>query len=171
VPDLLGFNPKRELDFDPKRGVGFRPGRPPDFDPHRPLDFEPSRNLGFGRRGVVFRGFVCPICGTLTTETAKECAECGTVFDRGVSPAPGSPTPTPKPPAGPSKGRPGGPKSAPARRNAPASPTPAPAAPPTKSTFCTHCGARLWEGDAFCWNCGARTADAPPATTPPRRGR
>ena len=174
MPDLLGFSPKRELDFDPKRTVGFQPGRPLEFDSRRPLNFEPRRDLGFGRRGVVFRGYVCPICGSLTTETATQCTECGTVFEIRPS-VTGPPQPhVPAPPA-----RPGGPARGGRPQATASGPTstatvPRPASATTASAtskFCAHCGARLWEGDPFCWNCGARTAGAPAGAGPTQRGR
>src|SRR5688572_5131720 len=55
--------------------------RPLEFDSGRGLLFNQNRDLGFGRRGVVFRGYVCPICGSLVTETATRCTECGAVFE------------------------------------------------------------------------------------------
>src|SRR3989304_6226936 len=67
MPDVLEFNPNRDLEFDPKRDLGFDPGRKLGFDPKRARGFEPGRDLGFGKRGPVFRGYVCPICGAQGT--------------------------------------------------------------------------------------------------------
>src|SRR6266571_2592647 len=83
MADLLNFNSDRELEFTPGRPLEFDARRPLEFDSRRALEFNANRDLGFGRRGVVFRGFVCPICGALVTEDAKRCNECGTVFDDG----------------------------------------------------------------------------------------
>src|SRR6266508_3373823 len=136
MADLLNFNPNRELEFSP--------GRPLEFDSRRALEFNANRDLGFGRRGVVFRGCVCPICGALVTEDAKRCNECGTVFDDG-SRASGPPAPT-----GPGKTTPAAPKR-PATPGRPSAPT---------STYCAFCGAKLKRTDTFCWNCGNRTSGA-----------
>ncbi len=63
MPDVLEFNPNRDLAFNPNRDRLFDPERNLLFDPQRSLDFDPGRDLPFGKRGVVFRGFICPICG------------------------------------------------------------------------------------------------------------
>src|SRR5438046_8861118 len=81
MADLLNFNPSRKLEFDVGRPLEFDARRPLEFDAGRDLEFQPNRDLGFGRRGVVFRGYVCPICGSLVTEDAKRCTGCGGVFD------------------------------------------------------------------------------------------
>lgn len=149
MADLLNFNSDRELVFDPRRPLAFDFRRPLEFDPRRELEFNPNRNLGFGRRGVVFRGFVCPICGALVTEDAKRCNECGTVFEgspRAGGPAPSAP-PTKRAPA--EKGKP-----------ARAPPSGQGPAPPAGAAYCAYCGVMLRRADAFCWNCGARTAGA-----------
>lgn len=143
MADLLNFNPNREREFSPGRPLEFDARRPLEFDPRRGLEFNANRDLRFGRRGVVFRGFVCPICGALVTEDAKRCNECGTVFDDGSRA--GGP-PVPKVPG----------KTAPA---APKSPAP-PARPPATTTYCAFCGAKLKRADTFCWNCGNRTSGA-----------
>src|SRR5207237_1552425 len=91
MADLLNFNPNRKLEFDSGRPLEFDARRPLEFDAGRDLEFQPNRDLGFGHRGVVFRGYVCPICGSLVTEDAKRCTECGAVFD---------PAPRSAPPAG-----------------------------------------------------------------------
>jgi len=141
MADLLNFNPHRELEFTPGRPLEFDARRPLEFDSRRALEFNANRDLGFGRRGVVFRGFVCPICGALVTEDAKRCNECGTVFDGG-SRAGGPPAPT----------VPG--KTAPAAPKPPATP----ARPPATMTYCAYCGAKVKRTDTFCWNCGARAS-------------
>src|SRR5207247_10944679 len=87
MADLLNFNPNRKLEFDSGRPLEFDARRPLEFDAGRDLEFQPNRDLGFGRRGVVFRGYVCAICGSLVTEDAMRCTGCGAVFE----PAPGSP--------------------------------------------------------------------------------
>ncbi len=145
MSDLLNFNSDRKLEFDSSRPLEFDPRRPLEFDPRRGLEFQPNRDLGFGRRGVVFRGFICPICGSLVTEDAKRCSECGAVFEA-----------TPRAAGPPSSGSP----SAPVKR-APAVPPPARAASPAPApgmVYCAYCGVKLKPADVFCWNCGARTA-------------
>lgn len=138
----LNFDPNRKLGFEPGRPLDFETGRPLDFQPARDLDFQPNRDLGFGHRGVVFRGYVCPICGALVASDATGCNECGAVFE-----GPPSPPPTPPPP----------PNRAPASR----APTPSPKKPASADAppvaYCAYCGVRLHKGDAFCWNCGAVT--------------
>ena len=141
------------LNFDPNRKLEFEPGRPLEFQPSRELDFQPNRDLGFGHRGVVFRGYICPICGALVAADATQCNECGTVFE-------GPPTPPPpKPPAGPPR--------KPGTRTAP--PPRAAAPEPPKVAFCAYCGVRLHGGDAFCWNCGTVTKKGSEVVTLPSR--
>src|SRR5438309_1022714 len=157
---LLNFDSNRKLDFDVGRPLEFDVRRPLDFDSARPLEFQPNRDLGFGRRGVVFRGYVCPICGSLVTEDSKRCTECGTVFDsdpRAAGPPAGIPTTGPALP----------PKST--------SPMPltAKTGAPTSTVYCVLCGARPQPADGFCWNCGTKqggatgTARVPGKKTPP----
>src|SRR5438552_10853028 len=101
MADLLNFNPNRKLEFDSGRPLEFDARRPLEFDAGRDLEFQPNRDLGFGRRGVVFRGYVCPICGSLVTGDAKRCTECGAVFDpapRSASPPAAVPGKLPSPP-------------------------------------------------------------------------
>ncbi|HYM39951.1 MAG TPA: zinc ribbon domain-containing protein [Thermoplasmata archaeon] len=140
----LNFDPSRKLEFDSARPLEFDSGRPLDFPPSRELEFQPNRDLGFGQRGVVFRGYICPICGALVSPDATSCNECGTVFE-------GPPTsPPPAPPRAPPRGGAAPASSPPAsapRKAAPAKPSVA---------YCTFCGVQLHAGDAFCWNCGAQ---------------
>lgn len=147
--DLLNFSPDRKLAFNPGRGLTFEPSRPLEFDPGRTLAFHPERDLGFGRKGVVFRGYVCPICGALVTEDAPKCTECGTVFEE----APRAPGPHVPAAAVPSVAR-GSERPGPAPPAAPLREEPR---PPTKGRFCAFCGAKLSPSDTFCWNCGARS--------------
>jgi len=137
----LNFDPNRTLEFEPGRPLGFDPGRSLEFQPSRELEFQPNRDLGFGRRGVVFRGYICPICGALVAPDATSCNECGTVFE-------GPPTPPPPtPPAVPPR-RPG------SKPTVPPPKKPVSGSPPG-AVFCAYCGVRLHTGDTFCWNCGA----------------
>jgi zinc-ribbon domain len=137
----LNFDPNRTLEFEPGRPLEFDVGRPLEFQPSRELEFQPNRDLGFGHRGVVFRGYVCPICGALVAPDATSCNECGTVFEGPTTPPP------PAPPAAPS--RPSGPRPPAAPPRVP------PGTEPPKAAYCAFCGVRLHKGDAFCWNCGA----------------
>ncbi|MEW5936636.1 MAG: hypothetical protein AB1665_02305 [Candidatus Thermoplasmatota archaeon] len=93
---LLGFNPRRELSFNPRREIG--------FDPRRRLSFDSSRQLPFGRRGVVFRGYVCPVCGALVDPAALMCDECGVKFSARES-APPATQPVSPPKEGRQKGK------------------------------------------------------------------
>lgn len=77
---LLGFDTSRALNFDLNRALQFTVGRPVDFDSQRALNFDFRRGLPFGVRGVIFRGYVCPVCGAQVYADAKECDECGTAF-------------------------------------------------------------------------------------------
>ena len=154
----LNFDPNRKLAFEPGRPLEFDSGRPLEFQPTRELEFQPNRDLGFGRRGVVFRGYICPICGALVAPDATSCNECGTVFEGPPTPPP--PTPPTVPPRSPA-GRPAAPLKPPASTE------------PPKIAYCAYCGVRLHPGDAFCWNCGAvakKGAEAvklPPKKTEP----
>ena len=156
MADLLNFNPNRKLEFEPGRPLEFDMRRPLEFDPSRTLEFAPNRDLGFGHRGVVFRGYVCPVCGSLVTEDAKRCTECGTVFE--PDPKPNSPPPRSSPAAAPAK--PTKPGSPPARGKA------------SDSIYCPFCGVRLKPTDGFCWNCGAKTRGASESVKlPPKQAR
>ena len=145
MPDLLGFNANRDLEF--------KTDRPRTFDPARELAFKPNRDLGFGKRGPVFRGFVCPVCGAAVTEDQPRCDQCGAVFD---ARAPSPPTSPHAPPV-----------RTPARPPLPHVPPPPPlpqAAPRggrVDSRNCTYCGANVARTAAFCWNCGNRVHAGP----------
>lgn len=165
--ELLNFNPSRNLEFDSSRSLEFDVGRSLSFDAGRPLEFHPNRDLGFGHRGIVFRGYVCPICGALVAEDAPQCAECGTVFDRRPrASAPPVPTASPAPPKEGARAEPWrAQREAPPLAETPATRTPSP--PPRPESYCAYCGAKLHRGDAFCWNCGARSAGATEAVKLP----
>jgi hypothetical protein len=154
VADLLNFNPSRKLDFSSGRPLQFDPRRSLEFDPRRVLDFVPNRDLGFGRRGVVFRGYVCPICGALVTENAPRCSECGAIFDS---------TPRASKPRTPEQ------EPSPLKQKRP-DVAPSPRRPP-KAIFCAFCGVRLKETDAFCWNCGTKAVGATDVTKLPPQKR
>ena len=152
MADLLNFNPYRNLEFDSSRPLEFDSRRLLEFNPGRPLEFQADRDLGFGRRGVVFRGYVCPICDSLVTEDAKRCTECGAVFEsnpRAAGPPAGTPTATP--------GKPG----------KPIPPAAKAGAPPTPMVYCAFCGVKLKKADTFCWNCGAKTTGSTEAVKLP----
>ncbi len=161
MPEVLGFNPNRDLGFDPHRDRGFDPDRELGFDPGRERGFLTDRDLGFGKRGPVFRGYVCPICGAQVTADQPSCTECGAVFDRKGSATPpvreaspgtrwtvAPPSSTVPPPAG----------ASPPRRSPPPTGTHSYPPPPKRvdSRFCIFCGARLTSDDTFCWQCGNR---------------
>ena len=156
MPDLLEFKPNRDLSFDPRRDLGFNPRRDLGFDSGRDLTFQPGRDLGFGKRGRVFRGYVCPVCNAAVTAEQPKCTECGAVFEpkavermkaKAPPPAPAlSPPRAPTPPA-PSVFAAPPPPPSPLRTY--------PAAPKRIDVHnCVHCGARVSTTDTFCWNCG-----------------
>src|SRR3972149_6464172 len=87
MPALLEFKPNRDLSFHPNRDLGFNPRRDLGFDSGRDLTVQPGRDLGFGKRGPVFRGYVCPVCNAAGT------AEQPT----GPPPSPRPPPPPPRP--------------------------------------------------------------------------
>jgi|SRR3990172_4264590 len=160
MPDVLEFNPNRDLEFDPKRDLGFDPGRKLGFDPKRARGFEPGRDLGFGKRGPVFRGYVCPICGAQVTADQPSCTECAAVFDLkgSTSPPRGETRAAHQTYAPPSPAFPPPAATPPPRRAPPPPPTRAYPMPPKRveSKFCIFCGARLTSDDTFCWQCGNR---------------
>jgi predicted amidophosphoribosyltransferase len=77
---LLGFDARRALNFDSSRELSIDLNRALQFDLDRDLSFDPARPLPFGKRGVLFRGYVCPVCGAAVLLDAKECDECGVAF-------------------------------------------------------------------------------------------
>lgn len=156
MPDLLEFNPNRDLGFDPNRTIDVDPNRGVLFDPNRDLGFAPDRDLGFGKKGVVFRGFVCPVCGASVTEDQPTCMECGAVFERKDPSRPEAPLPPPSSEESPAPPQPAPPSVATARRPPPP-PSVYPQAPKRIDVHnCPFCGARTSTTDAFCWNCGNR---------------
>ena len=153
MPEVLEFNPNRDLGFDAKRDLGFDPGRKLGFDAGRDRGFLPDRDLGFGKRGPVFRGYVCPICGAQVTADQPSCTECGAVFDQKGSTSPpkahqthAPPNPAVPPPAA----------TPPPRRLPPPTRSYPPPPKRVESKFCVFCGARLTSDDTFCWQCGNR---------------
>src|SRR3989442_10265624 len=96
MPDVMEFNPTRDLSFNSNRERGFDPGRPLLFDAARDRDFHPDRDLPFGKRGVVFRGFICPICGVSVTPDQPALTDFDAMFDR--PPAARTPPHPPPPP-------------------------------------------------------------------------
>ena len=198
MANLLNFNANREIDFSSQRELLFDLYRKLAFDANRGLGFNPSRDLGFGKRGVLFRGYACANCGAIVSDDSKSCDECGAVFEEPeVKGAPmrasvktsgfdRSAPPVPVPASTPEKSPPK--EAAAAQTVAPAPPAtfpqpapfyaPAPpvatsqTAAPSASRFCTNCGARSWQGDAWCWNCGTRFSEASKVVTgsPTRTG-
>ena len=177
MANLLNFNSSRDLGFSHLRELQFDLNRALVFDANRELTFHPNRDLGFGKRGVLFRGYVCENCGAIVSVDATSCDECGAVFAApkviGVMKAPPVMTSeferastgtsaktaeTPRPPQAPTGfPPPPAPRDIPPTKAVVSTPPVAPS-PSTgaASRFCPNCGARSWQGDAFCWNCGAR---------------
>lgn len=77
---FLHFNPDRNLLFNVRRNLQFTPNRELQFNVDRKLMFDLNRDLPFGKRGIVFRGYVCPVCGGLVSPDAASCNECGVKF-------------------------------------------------------------------------------------------
>jgi len=94
-------------------------------------------------RGAGAELYLCPICSTKVSSTAKECPNCHAVFvEEGEAAAP----------------------------VAPDAPAPSGAPPPGVQYKCPNCDAVVGENDAKCGNCGAifiDTAPAPPARPAP----
>ena len=82
---LLSFNINRDLKFKVFRGVQFNVNRNLAFDSDRDLFFDLDRDLGFGKRGVIFRGYVCPACGAPVAKDAAECDECNIQFEQTIT--------------------------------------------------------------------------------------
>src|SRR5436189_1322983 len=187
MANLLNFNSTRDLGFYHVRDLQFDLNRSLDFDLNRELVFNPNRDLGFGKKGVLFRGYVCVKCDAIVSVDATSCDECGAVFEQpkvvGVMKATAAETPDfdrktsraaadveePRRPRVPEARPPAPPmRVAPPAKSVtvpPASATAPSTAPPgSASRFCPNCGARSWQGDAFCWNCGARFTGANPVT-------
>jgi hypothetical protein len=77
---LLGFSASRTLNFNSSRALSIPIGRQLQFDSDRDLSFDFSRELPYGKRGVLFRGYACPVCGGQVYAEAKQCDECGVAF-------------------------------------------------------------------------------------------
>ena len=77
---LLGFDARRALNFDSSRELAIDLNRSLQFDINRDLSFDSARSLPFGKRGVMFRGYVCPVCGAPVYIEAAKCDECGVAF-------------------------------------------------------------------------------------------
>src|SRR3972149_2735506 len=80
MANLLNFNSSRTLEFSASH--------PLLFDPNRDLIFNSDRDIGFGKRGVLFRGYVCANCGAIVSVDATSCDECGAVFEQPESKGP-----------------------------------------------------------------------------------
>jgi predicted amidophosphoribosyltransferase len=77
---MLNFNLNRTLKFDTGRSVNFDINRTLEFNSDRDLEFDLNRDLGIRNRGVVFRGYVCPVCGASVAKDAINCDECSVRF-------------------------------------------------------------------------------------------
>src|SRR2546428_5246337 len=184
MANLLNFDSNREIGFSYHRTLNFELARDLNFDLTRELYSQPNRPFGFGRRGVLSRGYECPNCRAIVSAGATSCDECGAVFQAAT--VVGVPTKAPTVMILESKERSGPSIPAPLQSPPPAEarpapiprslPVPAPLPPPTpaytaappaasgagasSSRFCPNCGARSWQGDAFCWNSWARFAES-----------
>lgn len=78
---LLNFNSDRKLKFTVFRDVAIRPNRNLFFNIDRKMLFNPNRQLNFGKKGVVFRTFVCSSCGHEVSPTDTRCVGCGVRFE------------------------------------------------------------------------------------------
>jgi len=159
---LLNFNVNRNLKFKEFRGVSFNLNRERGFNPNRDMFFDSNRDLGFGKRGVVFRGYVCPVCGAPVAKDASECDECNVQFQKVTTRKEKRSqkknwsrgerhTKPPKKSAS---------KKSPTRKSPPKSPASSPKAPSKKvakqrrSTFqCPVCGKQLYVGTSKCPGC------------------
>ena len=143
---MLNFNCNRNLNFDTTRGVSFDTDRALYFDSERDLMFDVNRDLGIRMRGVIFRGYVCPVCGASVAKDAAECDECFVRFK-----------PIDDPPEPPKehwdRGRKV--KSSGRRKSKPKTSKKKKKSSKTKSTFeCPVCGKLLYTGTAECPGCG-----------------
>src|SRR5437773_12481900 len=80
MANLLNFDSNREIGFSYHRTLNFELARDLNFDLNRELYFHPNRDLGFGKRGVLFRGYERPNCRAIVSADATPCDECGAVF-------------------------------------------------------------------------------------------
>ncbi len=55
--------------------------RPLGFNPNRSLSFVPNRDLGFGKKGRIFRGYVCSACEAAVSALDTQCTQCGAIFE------------------------------------------------------------------------------------------
>lgn len=82
---LLTFSAGRKVKFNMDRNLDFSSDRDLSFITGRNLSFNLNRNLEIRKRGVVFRGYVCPKCEALVAVDSSKCDECGVKFDTGNS--------------------------------------------------------------------------------------
>lgn len=161
---LLGFSASRTLNFNSSRALSIPLGRQLQFDSDRDLSFDSSRELPYGKRGVLFRGYACPVCGAGVYAEAKQCDECGVAFA------------APQEPNLPAKAQPSKSQDYREQKNMPsrqaarqpikkAQPLATP--PPRKpSTFqCPVCNAQVAAGSTTCPNCSVQFVFQ--ATPPP----
>ena len=188
--NLLNFDARRQVEFSSARELQFDLDRKLSFNHDRDLTFQPNRDLGFGKRGVLFRGYACANCGAIVSADAKSCDECGAVFDepelkgspmKATVKTSGFDRAEPAAPAGVTRAASPAPRAVPAAQviapsraaeypqptptYVPLAPVAAPSPAASASRFCPNCGARSWQGDAWCWNCGARFSDSSKVVT------
>ena len=77
---LLNFNLDRELNFHAYRNIDIDAERALEFNLNRAISCDLNRDLGFGKRGIIFRGYVCPVCKASIAADAAQCDECGVTF-------------------------------------------------------------------------------------------
>src|SRR2546427_12140981 len=93
MANLLNFNSSRDLGFSHVRELQFDLNRALVFDANRELTFHPNRDLGSGKRGVLFRGYVCENSGAVVAVDAASCDGCGAVYEAAQDAGVGQPPP------------------------------------------------------------------------------
>ncbi|MBI5000755.1 MAG: zinc ribbon domain-containing protein [Euryarchaeota archaeon] len=139
----LSFKTRRSLTFQTSRPLDFDFRRELAFSTNRPLNFDFRRGVPFGKRGVTFRGYVCPVCSVAVLPDAKSCDQCGTLFV--IEDA--------------------------ARVPPPRSPNVVKSAQKARYFACVRCNASLPVGARQCGKCGTLfSSSAPPPPPPPAMG-
>lgn len=77
---ILDFNSDRVLGFAPNRSLWFDPNDGLWFNPDRDLSFDQTRDLPFGKKGIIFRGLQCSVCGNMDYHIESRCTKCGWTY-------------------------------------------------------------------------------------------